>query len=101
MSALRDAESAIVRAEAVRVANYPSLELTEARQKLVAAHAAVAREEMTLASRLAEQARLDAELATAIAETIKIQRVNEEMRRGTEVLRQELERQRPTTENRP
>ncbi len=90
--ALQAAELAIATAEQARVADYASPELGEARDKLTAARAAVAKEEMVFAARLAEQARADAELATAKAEVAKAQAVNDELSKNINTLEQELQR---------
>lgn len=89
---LRAAEQAIANAEQARVADYASPELTAARDKLGAARTAVEQHNMLLAQRLAEQSRLDAELATAKAAAAKSMAVNDEMRKSTEALRQEMQR---------
>lgn len=90
--ALQAAELAIASAEQARVADYASPELGEARDKLTAARAAVAKEEMVSAARLAEQARADAELAMAKAEAAKAQAVNDELGKNINTLEQELQR---------
>ncbi len=90
--ALQAAELAIATAEQARVADYASPELGEARDKLTAARTAVAKEEMTTAARLAEQARADAELATAKAEAVKAQAINDELGKSVNTLEQELQR---------
>jgi hypothetical protein len=90
--ALQAAESAISRAEQARVADYASPELGVARDKLTAANAAVLREEMILAHRLAEQARVEAELALARSQATKAKVVNDEMVKSTESLKQEMQR---------
>ena len=69
--ALQAAESAISHAEQARVADYASPELGIAREKLTAANAAVQREEMLLAERLADQSRVEAELALAKSQAAK------------------------------
>lgn len=86
------AESAIKRAEEARVADYASPELTSARTKLVAAREAVTREDMTLAARLADQARLDAEVATAKAQAAKAKANIAEMQKSNAVIQQEADR---------
>lgn len=63
-----------------------------AREKLTAARAAVEKEEMGLAQRLAEQSRAEAELASAKAEATKAKAVNDEMRKSTDSLKQEMQR---------
>lgn len=89
---LQAAELAIANAERARVADYASVELSEARAKLTAARSAVQEEQMSRAQRLAQQARVDAELATARAEVAKARVVNEQMQKGTDTLKQEMQR---------
>ena len=89
---LQAAEQAISSAERARVADYASVELSEARDKLSAARIAVRDEEMTKAQRLAVQARADAELASARAEVARARVVNEQMQKGTDTLKQEMQR---------
>jgi hypothetical protein len=90
--ALQAAELAIATAEQARVADYASPELGLARDKLTAAREAVIKEEMVSAARLAEQARADAELASAKAEAAKAQEVNDELGKNINTLEQELQR---------
>ncbi len=89
---LTRAEAAIKRAEEARVADYASPELTSAREKLTAARDAVTREDMTLAARLADQARIDAEVATAKAQAAKAEANIAEMQKSNSVIKQEAER---------
>lgn len=89
---LQAAEQAITNAERARVADYASVELSEARDKLAAAHNAVKIKEMNRAQRLAQQAQADAELATARAEVAKARVVNDQMQKGTDTLKQEMQR---------
>lgn len=91
-SELQAAEQAIANAERARVADYASVELSEARDKLTAARSAVQNEQMSLAQRLAQEARVDAELASARAEVAKARVINEQMLKGTETLKQEMQR---------
>jgi hypothetical protein len=86
------AAQAIAAAEQSRAANYAPLELREAREKLTAARAAVQREKMEQAERLAVESRVNAELASAKAAELKAKAVNEEMQKSTETLEQEMER---------
>ncbi|MGK2915172.1 MAG: DUF4398 domain-containing protein [Porticoccaceae bacterium] len=90
--ALQAAEIAIANAEQARIADYASPELSQAREKLTAARAAVQREEMVIAQRLAEQSRVDAELAAAKSALVKAGTVNDEMQKGTDTLKQEMQR---------
>jgi len=91
-SDLQAAEQAIESAERARVADYASVELSDARDKLSAARSAVREEKMVQAQRLAQQARADAELASARAEVAKARVVNEQMQKGTDTLKQEMQR---------
>lgn len=97
IAALKAAETAIATADRERVADHASPELNEARQNLTAARAAAAKadaseEDMVLAQRLAEQARVNAELATAKAESMKAKAVNDEMQKSIDTLKQEMQR---------
>ncbi|MDO8962089.1 MAG: DUF4398 domain-containing protein [Methylophilus sp.] len=89
---LQAAEQAITSAERARVADYAPVELSEARDKLSAARSAVQEEKMVKAQRLAQQSRVDAELASAKAEVAKARVVNEQMQKGTDTLKQEMQR---------
>lgn len=86
---LNAAENAIKRADAARVADYASPELTSAREKLTAARDAVSREDMTLAATLAAQAKIDADVATAKAEAAKAKANITEMQKANAVIEQE------------
>jgi putative cell wall-binding protein len=90
--ALQAAELAITSAEQARVADYASLELNNARQKLVSANTAVDAREMELALQLAEESRVNAELASARAEMMKARDINEEMQKSIDTLKQEMQR---------
>lgn len=90
--ALNAAERAVGIAQEAGVSDYASPELKSAREKLVQAREAVAREDMAGAAVLAEQARLDAELATAKTAAAKAKAVNQEIIQSNETLRQELNR---------
>lgn len=86
------AELAITHAEQAQVADYASPELSDAREKLTAARAAVAEKNMTTAARLAQQAQLNADLASAKATVAKAKAVNDEMQKSTSVIKQEMQR---------
>jgi hypothetical protein len=90
--ALKAAEQAIAAADQTRVADAASPELSEAREKLTAARAAVQGKQMVEAERLAMESRVDAELASAKSEASKAQAVNDEMKRSTDTLTQEMQR---------
>jgi len=89
---LQAAEMSITNAEKARVADYASPELGEARNKLAAAKAAANEGDMDDAKRLAEQARVNADLATAKAAAAKAAVVNTEMQDSTETLKTEMDR---------
>lgn len=90
--ALQAAETAIASAEQARVAEYASLELSEARSKLTAARSEVKKENMVLAERLANESRVNAELASARTEAAKAAEVNDEMKASTQDIKQEMQR---------
>jgi hypothetical protein len=86
---LMAAEAAIQRANNSR-ANSPSpTELKAARAKLSAAQDAVARRDMQLATRLAVEAELDADLVTARLAAAKAEFDVEAMKKSNEALRQQ------------
>lgn len=89
---LAAAEMAINSADQARAVDHASAELHEARTKLAAARAAVQQEKMILAQQLAEQSRVDAELALAKAEATKAKAINDEMLKSTDVMKQEMQR---------
>lgn len=93
--ALDEAQSAIYKAEEAGAAEFASLELRTARDKLNAAEAASRgdeEEDMAQAKRLAEEARSSAEVASARADAARAQAANNEIRDGIETLRQEAQR---------
>jgi hypothetical protein len=90
--AVQSAEQAISAAEQARVADYASPELSEARDKLAASHVAIQQDEMVLAQRLADEARADAQLATAKADAARAQVVNDDMQKSNVTLKQEMQR---------
>jgi hypothetical protein len=89
---LQAAQTAIDSAEQARVADYASVELGQARDKLAAAKAAVQQTDMDKARRLAEQSQVDAQLALARAQAVKANQVNEEMLKSTNSLKEEMQR---------
>jgi hypothetical protein len=91
-AALTAAEQAIATADRSRIADMASPELSQARQQLAAARTAAQDQRMAEAERLAMESRLDAELAAARMEASKAKAVNDEMRRSTETLRLEMQR---------
>jgi putative cell wall-binding protein len=90
--AISAATQAIATADTARIADSASPELNEAREKLTAAQNAAREEDMEIAQRLAIESRVDAELATAKAQTAKEKAVNDEIKRSTETLASEMRR---------
>ena len=90
---LQAAQQAIVNAERLDAGVHAAAELSEARGKLAAAQRAVSEEEMITAQRLADEARVGADLAAARTGTVKAKAVNEDMKRGTATLVDEMKRQ--------
>lgn len=90
--ALKAAEQAIAAADRTRIADAASPELSEAREKLTAAQTATHAKHMAEAERLALEARVDAELASARNEAAKAKAVNDEIRQSTATLSQEMQR---------
>lgn len=89
---LQAAEQAIDSAEQARVADYASPELAAARVKLTAANSAVQLKEMDMGRRLAEESKVDAELALVLSQATKAKQVNDEMQKSTNSLKQEMQR---------
>jgi putative cell wall-binding protein len=90
--AMQAAQQAITTADRARIADQESPELHEARDKLAAAQTAVQEKKMVQAERLAQESRVDAELASATIEAAKARAVNDDMIRSDATLRQELQR---------
>ncbi len=80
---------AVQRADQSRAGDPSAPELRAARIKLAAANDAVRRGEMLLATRLAEEARLDAELAAARSESARALFEADAMKKTNEGLRQQ------------
>lgn len=90
--AIQAAEIAISRAEQARVTENAVSDLKNARDKLASAREAVVAKNMVEARRLAEQSRVDADVATAKTEATKARAVNNDMQRGNDALQQEIQR---------
>lgn len=92
VAALAEAKIAISMAEKDNASQYAAPDLTEARQRLVLANAAVDSKQMTEADRYAHQSRIAAELASARTEAAKAAEVNEELNRDAKALNEEIQR---------
>lgn len=94
---LATAQANIEQAQQAGANQHAAQPLSSAREKLSAAQAAVSRDEMVVAERLAEEAALDAELAGAMARNRKAELAVEELNETIEVLRDEIARGQSTT----
>jgi putative cell wall-binding protein len=95
---LQSAAQAIATADQARIPDTTVPELGEARDKLAAAHAAVAAQHMGEADRLALESRADAELASATSQASKEQAINDEIVQSTTTLSQEMQRNKGTSQ---
>ena len=91
-SQMGKADLALRKAEQADAAHYAPLEMRVARTKLEAARAAMRENENLEARRLAEQAKLDALLASATTQTAQRREAAEAIRTDIEALRAEAER---------
>ena len=71
---------------------YAGVELGEARGKLAAAQRAVDDKKMVVAQQFADEARAEADLAAAKAGSVKALAVNEDIKRSTATLVEEMQR---------
>jgi chemotaxis protein histidine kinase CheA len=90
---LQAAQQAIVNAERLDAGVHAAAELSEARNRLASAQRAVNEENMLAAEWLADEARAGADLAAARTGAVKAKAVNEDMKRGTTTLVDEMQRQ--------
>ena len=86
------ARQAVTEAERAQAVEHAAEVMTESRTKLALAEAAVKDGQMEKAGRLADEARVDAELATAQAAAAKALAANDELRRSTQTLIEEMQR---------
>jgi hypothetical protein len=91
-SNMQAAHQAIAGAEQAEAARYAPAELSEARAKLAAADTAVSAQRMTMAARLAEESRAEAEFATSKSAQVKAETANDDMKRSTRILINEMQR---------
>jgi hypothetical protein len=89
---LQAAQLSISNAERVGAATHASAELAEARDKMSAANHAVDEKKMVAAQQLADEARAGAELAAARSDAVKADLVNQDMKRSTATLIEEMQR---------
>jgi PBP1b-binding outer membrane lipoprotein LpoB len=86
------ARQAVTQAEQAQAVEHAAEVMSESRTKLALAEAAVKEGQMEKAGRLADEARVDAELAAAQAAAAKAQAANDELRRSTQTLIDEMQR---------
>jgi hypothetical protein len=89
---LQAAQQAIANAERVEAGRYAAGELGEARTRLASADTAVSAKQMGLAAQYADESRAAAELASAKTSASKANTVNDEMKRSTGTLVEEMRR---------
>jgi len=89
---LEAAQHAIANAERVDASTHAGVELGEARGKLSAAQRAVEEKKMVVAQQFADEARAEAELAAAKSGAVKAMAVNEDIKRSTATLVEEMQR---------
>ena len=97
VDAIASAQTALHQAEQARVGDESELELNEARSKLtqaqtIAADRNAGGDRMKSARQLADEARVNAELATAKSVTARQQMANAEMQKTIDVMRFETQR---------
>lgn len=86
------AQQAIAAAERTDASRHAAAELGAAQARLASANTAVQAEEMESAARLADESRVEAELAAAKSASVKARMVNDEMKRSTGTLIDEMQR---------
>lgn len=89
---LARAAALIEQAEQSGAREYASAELESARERLALAHAATDDKDHVLARQYAEEAELDARLASAKIRSAKAENAADEITDGLEILRQEVAR---------
>ena len=89
---LQAAQLAIANAERDEAATHASAELSEAREKLSSAQHAVTEKKLIVAVQLADEARAEAELAAARSGAAKAEAVNQDMKKSTATLIEEMQR---------
>jgi hypothetical protein len=89
---VRGAQQAIANAERVEASRYAAGELGAARSRLASAETAAGEKKMVLADQFADESRAEAELASARTAEAKASAVNDEMKRSTGTLVEEMKR---------
>jgi len=89
---IQAAQQAIASAERTDASRHAAAELGAAQARLASANTAVQAKEMEAAARLADESRVEADLATARTAAAKARIVNDEMKRSTGTLIDEMQR---------
>jgi len=89
---IQAAQQAIAAAERTDASRHAAAELGAAQARLASANTAVQAKEMEAAARLADESRVEADLATARTAAAKARMVNDEMKRSTGTLIDEMQR---------
>jgi hypothetical protein len=89
---LQAAQQAIASAERTEAGRYAAVDLAAARTRLASADTAVSEKKMIVAGQLADESRAEAELASARTAAAKAAAVNEDMKRSTSILIDEMKR---------
>lgn len=89
---LQAAQQAIASAERTEAGRYAAAELGTARTELASADTAVSEKRMDLAAQFADESRAAAELASAKTSASKANAVNDDMKRSTGTLVEEMKR---------
>lgn len=84
--------AAVSNASSAGANEFAPLQLKSATEKMDAAERAMTEKDYEHARQLAEQAQVDAQLATAKARSVKAQKAADALQEDTRILRQELER---------
>jgi len=92
IEAIKASEDAITTADQALATEYAAPELNEAREKLNAARKQVKQENNEAAKRLAEESRIDAELALAKSDAAKAKAVNDELKKSITAMKEEMQR---------
>jgi len=87
---MQAAQFAIASAEQERAADFVPLDMRQAHDKLTAARVAIQAEDMELATRLADESRVSAELATARTAQMKARAMHDEMQQSLNTLQREI-----------
>ncbi|MEX1026429.1 MAG: DUF4398 domain-containing protein [Candidatus Paceibacterota bacterium] len=91
-ASMATADEAVKQARAEDSQEFAPLELQMAEQKMKDAHLAVANKNPELAGRLADQAMIDAKLASIKSRNAKQQEIVRDLQRSIQTLREEIER---------